>query len=712
SVDDEILSIKSRSNLIEVVKRLKLNVKITALGDILDSEIYGNLPFEINFIAPDSVIHSSSFDFYIRFTSNTTFAYSDDEDGIFKAFSFGSNIPSDIGDIIITPNLENYNRLKETTFRVQIIPVTALAQGLKARISITPEKKGSTIAGVYLTDAVLQKAKDVIDELILVYNENTVADRKAIADGTSSFINDRINNIYTDLSSVDQSAEDFKSDRKLTDIGSQANINLTAGAESESELQNTQIQMEIASSMTDILDSSQGYEILPSNIGIEDGSINQTTSKYNELVLQRDRLLKSSNENNPIIVNLDQQLNSLKQNLRSSLYSTSNNLNLKANSLSQRLSAINSRLYSTPKNERTLRDITRKQETKEALYLYLLEKREESQIAFASAKPNLKIIDSAYSLTSMPIGLDPNLVYLGFLAFGLFVPFSIIYVHDLLDTKIYNKLDLEKLVEDTPVIGELPKLSRKETKLIKFEDRSVLAEALRILRTNLEYLLQSRRTLHNKGNIIFVTSSVSGEGKTFISSNLTMVFASTKKKVLLIGADIRNPRIHSFFSGKDVDKLGRNIKTDVAGLSEYLLNSKLKSDDVINTMLAHNSEVDVIYSGKIPPNPAELLMSERMGTLFEEVIEKYDYIIVDTAPTLVVTDTLLISKYAHQIIYVTKAGVTEKKVMGYPIKLKKEGKLKNLSFVVNNVSETNLGYGGKYGYGYGRSKMRRRWSLN
>lgn len=715
-IEDEVLSFKSRSNLIEVTKRLNLNVKILVIGDVIDSEIYGNLPFNVNFIASDSLLQNSNLNFYIQPSSNTTFGFSLNKDDTGKVYSFGKNIHSAIGDIIITPINKKIADLKGRKFKIEVRPVGSVAQYYQNAISIAPQQKGASVLNIYLYDPVQKKAQDIINKLILVYGENAIEDKRIIANKTSQFIDDRITNIYSDLSSVDQNAEDFKSTRGLTDISSQASLNLNSGAVSEQELQNTQIQLDIASSMKDIVASSEGFEILPSNIGLSDQSIATTTNRYNELALQRKYLLESSNEKNPVIVNIDEQLSNLKQNMQSSLNSMTNNLNLQANSLSKRLSTINSRLYTAPKNERKLRDITRKQETTEALYLYLLQKREEAQIGFASSEPNFKIIDRAYSRSTSPVGPNKRIIFLAVIFVGLIVPFLILYVKDLLDTKIHNKRDLDKMVNNIPVLGELPKLGRKDKKLIQLKDRTILAESLRILRTNLDYLLNVKSSVKNC-NVIFVTSSVPGEGKTFLSSNLSMVFSSANKKILLIGADIRNPKLYDFFSSTEaVDELGKpktdRPKTDKSkrgnkiGLTEYLYDGTLSCNDIISPMLVHESNVDVIYSGKIPPNPAELLMSDRFEKLFSEVREKYDYIVVDTAPLMVVADTLLISKYANHILYVVKAGVTESKILEFPLKLVEEKKLKNLSFIVNNVKHTDLGYGGKYGYGYGEEKKK------
>ncbi|MDO6605151.1 GumC family protein [Arenibacter palladensis] len=705
-IEDEIEILKSRSNLIALVKKLGLNINITALGKIKNSAIYRNPspPFNINFLAPDSLIYNSKASFFITMSSETSFEYAENDDGPTKLYSYGKTISSPVGEIIVTPNDLNSSGFGTNRYVVSVNRLSSVAASYQNSLNITVDNIRSKILTISLNDAIVPRAQDVINTLISIYNQNAIDDKKALADRTSQFINDRIAQISSNLTSADESAVAFKSNRGLTDIATQTNLNLNLGAENQQQLQDASVQLDIASSMKDIIDSDDGYDLLPSNIGLEDRSIATTTQRYNELALERKRLLESSNDKNPIIVNLDQQLAGLKRSMRSSLNGMTNNLELQVNDLSNRLSKINSRIYSAPKNEQALRDISRQQETTESLYLYLLQKREEAQIAFASSTAKSNVLDGAYAVSDFPISPKKNVVLLASLFLGLLMPFSIIYVKSLLDNKVNNKIGLEKLTGDIPVLAELPKISKKENKLVKLGERTVLAESLRILRTNLDYLIKSKTKKEHRGSIIYVTSSVSGEGKTLIASNLAMIFANTDKKVLLIGGDIRNPKIYQFYSGKNVDKLGKATRDKGHdGLTEYLVDRNLEGKDIISTMLAHEQTVDVIYSGKIPPNPAELLMNGRMKELLESMVDLYDYIIVDTAPLMVVTDTLLISEYADQILYVTRAGVTELKVLEYPLKLHKEGKLNGLSFLVNGVHESNLGYGGKYGYGYGKS---------
>jgi capsular exopolysaccharide synthesis family protein len=709
NIQDEIESLNSRTNLIEVVKELGLNKRIIAIGNFKNTGLYDNPPFNINFLGPDSIVQKNEYEFYIRLISDTKFEFANIENDTYKKYSFGKPIPSSLGDLIITPNgALDITSYSGQDYEVKVSPLATRAEYYQKNILITTTSEFSNIISITLNDAIKQRGKDIINTLISKYNQNAVDDKKAIADRTSNFINDRITDIYGSLSTVDQSAEDFKSGRGIADIAAQTNVNLNIGAANQQELRNTTVQFEIASSMKDLVDNQDGYELLPANVGLADETIASTTARYNELALERGKLLESSNEKNPIIVNLDQQLDGLKRSMKSSLNSVTNNLSLQVNSLSSQVSRINSQIYSAPKNQRALRDITRQQQTTESLYLYLLQKREESQITFASASPKSYVIDRAYLLNKDPVSPKKPIVLLASLILGLLVPFSVIYAKDILDNKIHNKVNLEKLTGDVPVLAELPKISKKEDTLIKLDERTVLAESLRVLRTNLDFILKSRKGGNeNYGKTIFVTSSVPGEGKTLVSFNLSMIYANAGKRVLLLGADIRNPKIYEFYRGKDVDKLAKSaMNKENKGLTDFLSNQSLKPKEIISSILVNDQVIDIIFAGTIPPNPTELLMSERTSELFEAVRNKYDYIIVDTAPIMVVSDTLLISENADQTLYVTRAGITGTNVVGFPIQLQKEGKLKGLSFIVNGVKSSNLGYGGKYGYGYGTSQKK------
>jgi capsular exopolysaccharide synthesis family protein len=318
----------------------------------------------------------------------------------------------------------------------------------------------------------------------------------------------------------------------------------------------------------------------------------------------------------------------------------------------------------------------------------LLQRREESAISSAATSPVIKVIDPAWTYAE-PVDPRPGLILAGGGAIGFLIPLLVIFGINFLDTKVHHKGDLQPLIRDVPFLGEVPRVDSEEHEVIQLNDRSPLAESFRILRTNLAYLVQSRN--RDKAEVIFVTSTIKGEGKTFVSYNLSRTLSSTGKKVLVVGADVRNPKLHKY----------SQETVETKGLSDYLYNHDILPREIINTANEGNIPVDVIFSGAIPPNPAELLMNDRMEVLLESQKKDYDYIIVDTAPTMIVTDTLLISQLADTTIYVTRSGYTEKKLLDFPKDLKQQGKLKGLAVVLNDVDYSKFSYGAKYGYAYG-----------
>lgn len=706
-VEDEIEIIGSRSNFIDVVNELGVNKKIMALGNVINSEVYKNPPFNLNFIASDSIVKNANFSFFIEFSSASTFGYVETEGQPAKIYSFGNGIKTPVGDMVITPNIKDSKTLIGKKYQVKMSPVEDTARALKTAVQITVSAEYSNILDVTMTSAIPEKAKDIIDKLIEIYNRNAVEEKKRIADTTSDFINNRIQLISGTLSNVDKDAQELLTEKGMTGSGLEVGAAVQVSAGSRQNLENAKVQLQMVSGLKDYVSGETGYDEMPV-VDVGSGALSQATVQYNTLVAERKRLLKSADEQNPMIVNLDEQLDGLKNTMSSSLNSLERNVGMNVSTLQSQLGRIQGTIYSAPQNQRELRNITRKQETTEALYLYLLQKREESQITFASAAPKSNVIDTAYVSSPTPVKPKKAITYLAALMLGLLLPFGVIYGKDQLDTKIHNKHSLEKYTKDVPVLGELPRLSKKDSKIIINDDRSVLAEALRIIRANLDFLIKTKRASDsNKNNVIYVTSSTPGEGKTFVSSNLSMILASTDKKVLLVGADIRNPKLYTFFSGDSVDKLKTPSRNKDAGLTEFLLDDSIEVKDIIRPMLVHHNTIDVIYSGKIPPNPAELLMSSKIEDLLAEVSEMYDYVIVDTAPMMVVSDTLLIAPFANHIIYVTRAGVTDETAVKFPLNLRDEGKLKGVSFVVNDVTLDELGYGGKYGYGY--SKTSKKW---
>lgn len=688
-VQDEIEVITSREAFIETVTKLNLNIQYFTKGRVKEVEVYAEHPININFIAADSVINQSKLTANVEILSKNNFNYWEEKDGETsskKKYSFGNNVNSSLGDLVITPSPDIINRYVGSIVKIEVKPVIGVAQRLKRGVNALPTDENSNVILISYNDAVKEKAVDVINTLIKTYNSNILEEKSLVSKNTTEFLNKRIDLIARDLADVDNVAERFKTGNKLTNIAADADIYLSSGSANEQEMVSTGTELSMVNYMKESVSKQGTYETIPANIGLSDPGINNITAKYNELVLERKRLLKSSNEKNPVVVNLDQQLDGLKASMSQSLNNLGSTLNIKYQNLSDQADRINSKIYSVPGQERELRDIQRQQQIKESLYLYLLQKREESEIATASVAPNIKVIDNAYIVSDNPVTPKNKIVYLAALVFGLMVPFSFVYVKTLLDNKLHNKEDLQKYLPEIPILGEVPKIDDKREKTIQVNDRSILAESFRLLRTNLDYFIRSKE---KPNNVVFVTSSINGEGKTFVAYNLALTLAYSNKKTLIIGADIRNPGLNLF-----LDSIPVNI-----GLTEFLYDKNILEEEIINTVY-NDLQLDIIVSGKIPPNPAELLMNDRFEELFRSVSEKYDYVIVDTAPSMLVTDTLLISKYANNTIYVTRAEYTDKKMLEYPKELYADRKLNGMMMLINDVDSSNFGYGTRYGYGY------------
>jgi len=419
---------------------------------------------------------------------------------------------------------------------------------------------------------------------------------------------------------------------------------------------------------------------LPTNIISGTGDAAGLINSYNQLVLDRNRILKSATLENPTVVKLDQEITSLKANVIASLKRMQSTLAIQKRNLSSQEGLMNSKIEKVPGQERQFRAIARQQKVKEELYLYLLQKREETAISLSATEPNAKVIDAAKA-SKIPVSPKKNIIYLAALLLGLLIPFGIIYLMDLLDTKIKSRLDLEGKTP-IPFIGDVPTSDTPQT-IIKSESRTSSAEALRIIRTNLDFMLS--KVPDGLAQTIFLTSTFPSEGKTFVSVNLAGTFALSGKKVLLVGMDLRNPRLNEYLTLPE------------RGVTNYLSSKDLKLDDLIVKQEGFE-DFHVLPAGVIPPNPAELLMGKKVDEMFDTLKKQYDYIIVDTAPVSLVTDTLLVAKHADCFIYVVRANFLEKRMLSIANSLYKEKKLPNMCMLLNDTDSTK-GYG--YGYGYG-----------
>ncbi|EGV44823.1 polysaccharide biosynthesis tyrosine autokinase [Bizionia argentinensis JUB59] len=702
NVLDEIEIIKSRNLIASVVKDLKFNIQFFVEGRIKAHEVYTNPPLNINFSAPDSLLYTIDTTFNIRINSTKDFIFKgasgynkalknntqkhSDVEGVL--YDFGKSIATSFGEIIITPNMGQYATKIGSNITIRIQPINAVTSNYKTKLQIQTTELSSVIK-LTINDNVGEKAELFLDKLIDKYNEDVINDKNMVVEATSSFINDRLTGVSRELGIVDLTAEDIQQTNKLTNLSTQSTIFLQTEKENEAKITETGMQLQLIDYMRSHLSDNQNVsDLLPLNMGIQDGAIEQVASRHNSLVQERDRILKNSSEINPTVVNLTTQINQLKTDLAQSLNSKKTTSQITYNSLVAENSRINSQIYSAPQKERQFKDIKRQQDIKESLYLYLLQKREESAITHGVSSPNAKIVDKAYA-SGKPVAPKWVITILAALILGLSLPIGMIYLLTLIDTKVHTAQDIKKTI-NVPFIGAIPK-AKKRTRLINKFDYSPKAEAFRMVRTNIEFMLKS---VEKQSKVIFVTSTTSKEGKSHTAINLALSLSYTEKKVLLIETDIRVPKATNYL----------NIKND-NGLTNYISDPSLQLQDVI-VNLKDNDYLEVIPSGVIPPNPAELLMSKRMQELFDTVNDKYDYIIVDTAAVGLVTDTLLISQHADLFIYVVRANYLDKRRLQIAETMYQEKRLPNMTILLNSVDYKK---GNDYGYGYGKNPNKKKW---
>ncbi|WP_405206732.1 GumC family protein [Aquimarina sp. LLG6339-5] len=688
-IENEIQIIKSRTLLTNVVNNLKLNVQYFTKGRVLESENYPKSLIEINFLSADSIVHTKSKNFRVLINSQTSFSFVDKEGQKLSDHSFGKTINTSIGDIVITPNIDGIESNKGKVIHIKITPVNIVAQSYRNKLSVITIGKGSSIVKLSLNDPVKEKAKDIINNLVEEYNKSTIENKKLTSARTAGFINERLDLISGDLSEVDDEAAGYKSKFGLTnDVSAQTQRVADIDSRNLQEINRFETQLrKIESTRRFVLSQDGKYDILPSTLGFDDPSITSTVARYNGLISQRKRLLKSSSVQNPVVVNIDEQIGSLRQGLIASLNGAKNSINISLNSLRTQDKYFSGQLYNAPLRQKELTAIGREQGIKEQLYLYLLQKREEAEITSHITLSNARVIDKASTLGSYPVSPNKKMIYFGAIFFGFALPFLTIYLLDLFNTKVNSREDLERSLS-MPILGAIPKTKSKKSKIVVSRNsRSSIAEAFRILRTNLGFLMAG--THKETGKIIFVTSTISGEGKTLVSSNLAKTLAISGKKVAYLGTDFRDPKFHNFFElqkGKDTP-----------GFTNFIMNLDIKPEDVVYEQ-GENDPLFVVPSGVIPPNPAELLMNDRVKEMFDYLGDNYDYIVVDTAPVSLVTDTLLIGHFSDLSIYIVRENYSDKRILQVPENFYREKRLPNMAVLLNAAGD-KVGYG--YGYGYG-----------
>lgn len=696
-IENELAVFRSKRIIREAVETLNLNITYSNVGTFKDSELYAYKPFVVQYLSfSDSTRGKSAPTLYFDMLSRTQYTVEDESKAIDGTYDFGEKVELPFGEITVIPVLDNGTRFDNfigKTVGVTYRNIDDIAFAYQKRIQVSNDIKNSNVVQLSMRSPVREKAEDFINELVFQYNKDAINDRGQVAKKTSDFIDSRLEIITRELDSVERNKEQFKSSNRLTNIEAEAQLILESASEFEKRQFDVNTQLELANTMIDYMEKSSNNDLLPSNIGLEGEEVSQDVNNYNALILQRNKLLRTSTAKNPVVVNVNNQIEGIRNSILNSLKNTTNTLKISLRDLNFREASLNSKLSRVPTTEKIYRGIERQQTIKEQLYLFLLQQREEASISLAVTAPKAKVVDTAFS-SKAPVSPNKPLIFLGAGLTGLLVPFLFVYGRLLLDNKVTNRRDVEKNLSQTSLIGEIPKLKKGEQELIQVNDRSILAESFRILRTNLQYLFINKLDNSHKANTVFVTSTIKGEGKTFVAFNLALTLAQTGKKVALVGADIRNPQLQRYLPKESEAR---------KGLTEYIVDPSLTVPDLA-AQSRYNDNLSIVLSGTIPPNPAELLMEDRTKAFFEEIRTLYDFVVVDTAPSMLVTDTIIINKLADVTLYVIRANYTEKRLLEFPQDAIADGRLVNVAAVLNGVALHNFGYGNKYGYSYSNEK--------
>ena len=683
SKGNEIVIMKSSQVIGAVVDSLNLTTEIFGVGRIKSVELWKNAPFRIVWAQEKDSLDKRQTSFQLIFTKKGYTIKGTKKEYLFGETNFDTAIPFKI----ILKNKEQINKVAGSTFQINLKTRKNVIQSISNSIVIDYVVKQSDILSLTLNGLNQDKINDIINTLIEVFNQDGIKDRQLISEKTIEFVDERFKYLFNELDTIETSKAYFKKEKEFSFLQADATVLMQNNYDSKSKLEALYTQIALADLMANTLNSSKGLELLPSNVGINNSEINGLVANYNEQILKHDKLMLSGGgESNPMVKEIATLALQIKNNIKISIIGYKKVLALNKNEFSKISSLDQEKYGNVPFNEKGIRSMERQQSIKESLYILLLQKREEAAINLAITNPSIKVVDYAI-FASSPIAPVRSSIFATAILIGLLIPIGILYFYYLFDSKINSKEDLELLIPEIPVIAEIPYIE-SEYKTIEFLDRSILSESFRILRNNINYI----NPVKSGGSVLFVTSTIKGEGKTFVSLNLAITLSSLGKKVILIGADLRNPQLH-----KNLNIERPNLK----GVTNYLYDSNVKIEDLkVGPSTNANFSFDIIFSGTIPPNPAELLSNGRFEMLLNEIKIDYDYIIVDTAPTLLVADTTLITHLADTVLYVTRANYTEKKLLEFISNLKRLNSIKNMGLILNNVGQ-NKGYGYSYSYNYG-----------
>ncbi|EFI14344.1 GumC family protein [Bacteroides sp. D22] len=699
NIDNEIEVLRSKTIVKEVVEDLGLYISYTDEDEFPSRNMYKTSPVQVSLTPQEADLLEEPMivKMALQPQGSMDVTVKIDDDEYQKHFEkLPAVFPTDKGTLafFLTPDsvLSSKRTSEETTasekttrnITATINKPLAVAKWCCKNMTIEPTSKTTSVAVISLKNSNVQRGKDFINKLLEMYNINTNNDKNEVAQKTAEFINERIGIISKELGSTEKDLESFKRGAGITDLTSDAQIALTGSAEYEKKRVENQTQINLLQDLQKYM-QNEGYEVLPSNIGLQDLNLAAAINRYNEVLVERKRLLRTSTENNPTIINLDTSISAMKENVQVSLDRVLRGLFITKADLDREASRYSRRISEAPGQEREFVSIARQQEIKAGLYLMLLQKREENAITLAATANNAKIIDDAIA-DDDPVSPKRKVIYLIALVLGVGIPVGVIYLLELTKFKIEGRSDVEKLT-NVPIVGDIPLTDEKQGAIAVFENQNnLMSETFRNIRTNLQFMLE------NDKKVILVTSTVSGEGKSFISANLAISLSLLGKKVIIVGLDIRKPGLNKVF----------NIPRKEVGITQYLANPEKNLMDLVQPSDV-SKNLYILPGGTVPPNPTELLARDGLDKAIETLKKNFDYVILDTAPVGMVTDTLLIGRVADLSVYVCRADYTHKNEYTLINELAENNKLPKLCTVINGLDLKRRKYGYYYGYGkYGK----------
>lgn len=708
--DNEMEILQSRTLLKKVVNQLNLYISYSRKNSFgYATSLYKNTPVQV-WMAPEEADRlQAPLQLEIGYTPNgqtavtATYIQNQTEAKVSKSFDkLPAVLVTPVGTLSLTQAADSTLLQQPLTYQATITSPTGTAAGCRANLSAAPTSKSTTIVRLSYNDGNVRRGQDFLNTLVALYNSDANDDKNEVASRTAEFISSRIDIINRELGTTEQELADYKQQAGLTNLSADAQLALQGSSEYDQKRAENTTQIRLVEFLRQYIENpANRYEVIPANIGLSDNGLVTLIAQYNEMLIERKRLLRTSNENNPVVINLDTSIAATRNSVLSSVASVEKGLQITRNNLNAEARKYETRISNAPKQEKELISISRQQEIKANLYLMLLQKREENAITLAATANNGRIIEEPmYGGLVAPNGKQ---FYMIALVLGLAIPIGGIFLIRLLRYKIEGRADVERITDIT-IIGDIPQIEHevKESIVVHENENGLMEEIYRSVRTNLQYMLRDDQ------KVILFTSTTSGEGKSFNAGNLAVSFAFMGKKTLIMGMDIRKPGLNKIF----------DISRKEEGITRYLAHPE--DTDILSLCQPSklSANLFILPGGVVPPNPTELVARESLDQALVILREHFDYIILDTAPIGIVTDTQLIARVADVSVYVCRADYTHKSDFAYINELKRENKLPNLCTLINGIDMNKrrngyyygygkygkygkYGYGKKYGYGYG-----------